>query len=80
MDSLSVHVILQVVDDPTKLKSISGAFGLLGIVTYITFKMDKMTYARYHPKKTKMECSIPRPGTDPSNEAFQKMIDLCQNQ
>ena len=38
---------LQVIDDPVKLKSTSGAFGLLGIVTAITFKMDKMTYARY---------------------------------
>ena len=67
-------------DDPTKLKSISGAFGLLGIVTYITFKMDKMTYARYHPKKSNMIDSIPRPGTDPTDPVFKKMVDLCQNQ
>jgi hypothetical protein len=71
---------LQIVDDPELLKSISGAFGLMGVVTAITFKMDKMTYARYHPKKTQMADSIPRPGTDPSDPAFQKMVDLCHNQ
>jgi hypothetical protein len=68
------------VDDPAKLKSIAGAFGLMGIVTHITFRMDKMTYARYHPKKSRMIDSIPRPGTDPSDATFQKMVDLCQNQ
>ena len=68
------------IDDPSKLKSVSGAFGLLGIVTAITFQMDKMTYAKYHPKKTNMVCSIPRPGTDPLDPVFQKMVDLCQNQ
>ena len=71
---------LQIVDDPKLLKSVSGAFGLLGIVTSITFRMDKMTYARYHPKKTNMVESIPRPDTDPNDPAFQKMVDLCQNQ
>ena len=67
-------------DDPSKLKSVAGAFGLAGVVTAITFQMDKMTYARFHPKKTDMISSIPRPGTDPSDATFQKMIDLCQNQ
>ena len=71
---------LQIVDDPDILKSISGAFGLMGIVTAITFKMDKMSYAKYHPKKSLMTESIPRPGTDPSDPAFLKMVDLCQNQ
>ena len=72
--------MFQVVDDPIKLRSVAGAFGLLGIVTHITFRMDKMTYARYHPKKTNMLDSIPRPGTDPTEPSFQKMVDLCQNQ
>ena len=71
---------LQIVDNPDQLKSISGAFGLMGIVTAITFKMDKMTYAKYHPKKTLMSESIPKPGTDPSDPAYLKMVDLCQNQ
>ncbi len=32
--------------DPERLKALSGCFGLAGIVTYITFRMDAMTYAR----------------------------------
>merc|ERR1739844_246003 len=54
MEFVNAKGELQEVDDPEILKSISGAFGLMGIVTHITFKLDKMTHARYHPKKTLM--------------------------
>eukprot|EP00092_Neocalanus_flemingeri_P004988 GFUD01005364.1.p1 GENE.GFUD01005364.1~~GFUD01005364.1.p1 ORF type:complete len:633 (+),score=187.91 GFUD01005364.1:112-1899(+) len=70
---------LQTVNDPDTLKGVGGCFGLAGIVTAITFKMDAMTYAKFQPKKTLMEDSIPRPGTDPESEAFKKMVDLCKN-
>lgn len=52
---------------------------MAGIVTSITFKMDAMTWAKFHPKKSLMEESIPRPGADPNSPAFQKMVDLCTN-
>ena len=66
-------------NDPDILKGVGGCFGLAGIVTAITFKMDAMTYAKFHPKKTLMEESIPRPGADPESEAFKKMVDLCES-
>ena len=66
-------------NDPDVLKEVGGCFGLAGIVSAIAFKMDVMTYANFHPKKTLMEESIPRPGADPESEAFQKMVDLCEN-
>ena len=59
---------LQKVDDQEKLAAVSGCFGLAGIVTAITFKMDRSTFAKFQPKKNsanfKMEQAIPRPGTD----------------
>jgi FAD/FMN-containing dehydrogenase len=55
---------LQTVDSPEVLPGAAGCFGLAGIVTAITFRMDRMTWARFHPKKTLMADSIPRPGTD----------------
>jgi hypothetical protein len=33
------------VDDPHHIKAAAGAFGLLGVVTHITFELDAMTYA-----------------------------------
>ena len=36
---------LQIVDDPYLLRAAAGAFGLLGVVTHITFELDAMTYA-----------------------------------
>ena len=61
------------------LRGIAGCFGLAGIVTFITFKMDTMTYAKFHPKKVLMENSIPRPGADPESEEFKKMVELCKD-
>lgn len=36
---------IQVVDDPLQIKAAAGAFGLLGVLTHITFELDAMTYA-----------------------------------
>ncbi|XP_023333091.1 uncharacterized protein LOC111704928 [Eurytemora carolleeae] len=64
-------------DDAEKLKALGGCFGLAGIVTFVTLRLDKMTYARFQPKKSLMVDSIPKPGTDPSSQEFKHMVDLC---
>ena len=71
-------ILIQEIDDPDQLKAVSGALGLVGVVTAVTLKMDKMTYARFHPKKTLMADSIPKPGTDTSHPAFKRMVELCR--
>jgi len=75
---------LQTVDDKEKLRAVSGCFGLAGIVTAITFKMDRTTFAKFHPRKNssdfKMAHVIPRPGTDRDDPTFKRMVDLCENQ
>ena len=55
---------LQVVNDPQLLKTAAGCFGLLGVVTSITLKLDKMTYARMIPTKPSIFSAIPPPGID----------------
>lgn len=70
---------LQRITDKETLRVAAGCFGLAGVVTSITFKMDAMTWAKFHPKKTLMEDSLPRPGADVESEAFKKMVDLCEN-
>ena len=59
---------LQTVSDKEKLKAVAGCFGLAGVVTSITFTMDAMSWAKFHPKKTLMEESLPRPGADVESE------------
>ena len=38
-----------------------------------------MTWAKFHPKKTLMADSIPRPGTDRQDPAFTRMEALCRD-
>ena len=52
---------LQIVDDPSQLKSAAGCFGMLGIVTSLTMKLDPLTFARMVPLKKKLALTIPPP-------------------
>lgn len=52
---------LQVVDDPELLKAAAGCFGLLGVVTAVTLKLDPMTYAVLKPTKPRVALTIPPP-------------------
>lgn len=50
---------LQTVNDPQQLKAAAGCFGLLGIVTSITLKIDTMSYAVMQPKKKPIALCVP---------------------
>ncbi|KAL9108479.1 MAG: hypothetical protein Q9227_006694 [Pyrenula ochraceoflavens] len=50
---------LQEVNDPEHLKTAAGCFGLLGVVTHITFELDAMTYAVMEPRKVDVCLAIP---------------------
>lgn len=50
---------LQTVNDPQQLKAAAGCFGLLGIVTAITLKLDPMTYAVMEPQKKALPLCVP---------------------
>ena len=49
----------QCIDDPVHLKAAAGCFGLLGIVTHITFELDQMSYAVLKPRKVQVAEAIP---------------------
>lgn len=55
---------LQVVDDPIQIKAAAGCFGLLGVVTHITYELDAMSYAILEPKKVDIGLAIPPPTKD----------------
>ncbi len=52
---------LQTVSDPELLKAAAGCFGLLGIVTSLTLKLDKMSYATLLPKSPPLALAVPPP-------------------
>jgi hypothetical protein len=56
---------LQVIDDPEELKAASGCFGLLGVVTSLTLKLEKMSFANMKPTKIPTVLAVPPlPGTN----------------
>ncbi|XMA19599.1 hypothetical protein WAI453_012390 [Rhynchosporium graminicola] len=56
VDANGVH---RTVSEPAHLKAAAGCFGLLGIVTHITFALDKMSYALMQPYKPDIGLAIP---------------------
>ncbi|KAJ9668811.1 hypothetical protein H2201_001057 [Coniosporium apollinis] len=50
---------LRLIDDPYLIKAAAGAFGLLGVVTHITFELDAMSYAVMEPRKVDIGLAIP---------------------
>ncbi|KAL9099748.1 MAG: hypothetical protein Q9163_004793 [Psora crenata] len=64
VEYVDANGICHTVDDPALLKTAAGCFGLLGIVTYITFELDAMTYAVLKPRKKPAPFAIPPPNND----------------
>jgi len=52
---------LHTVSDPELLKAAAGAFGLLGVVTAYTIRLDKMSFAAMRPFRCPVELAIPPP-------------------
>lgn len=50
---------LQTVDDPDLLRTAAGCFGLLGVVTSLTLRLDAMSYARMKPRAPHTQLAIP---------------------
>lgn len=49
----------QTISDPEHLKAAAGHFGLMGVVTHITYELDKMRYAVLKPIKPDISLAIP---------------------
>ncbi|KAK7966852.1 uncharacterized protein PG986_001129 [Apiospora aurea] len=59
IEYVDCHGELRMVDDPELIKAAAGCFGLLGVVTHITFELDAMTYAVLKPRKKDIGLAIP---------------------
>lgn len=59
IEYVDANGVLQTITDPKQLKAAAGCFGLLGIVTHISFELEKMSYAVLQPKKVPVTLAIP---------------------
>ncbi len=69
---------LQKITDPVQLKAAAGSFGLLGVVTHITFQLDKMSYALLRPTKPDIGLAIPPLSRDDIPIALRKTYTDAQ--
>ena len=56
VDANGIH---RTISDRKHLEAAAGCFGLLGIVTHITFELDQMSYAVLEPRKVPVAEAIP---------------------
>ncbi|KAK8012820.1 hypothetical protein PG991_010195 [Apiospora marii] len=70
IEYVDCHGELQIVDDPVLIKAAAGCFGLLGVVTHLTFELDAMTYAVMKPRKIDIGLAIPPVKKDDIPEAL----------
>lgn len=54
---------LQIVNSEQKLRAAAGALGVMGIITAMTMKLQKLTHAKMRPYKTAAMLGIPPPLT-----------------
>lgn len=65
VEFVNAHGKLQTVSDPALLRAAAGCFGLLGIVTSLTLKLDKMSYAALRPTSPRLALAVPPPASFP---------------
>jgi len=75
VDANGVH---RTVSDSELLKAAAGCFGLLGVVTHITFELDKMSYAVMQPVKPDIGLAIPPMSRDDIPIALMKTFSQKQ--
>ena len=68
----------QSVSDLRLLSAAAGCFGLLGIVTHITFELEAMTYAVMKPRKPDINLAIPPLSPSDVPKALKKIYDDTQ--
>jgi hypothetical protein len=69
---------LQSVSDPELLRAAAGCFGLLGVVTHITFELEPMTYAVMRPRKPDINLAVPPVSPSDVPPALKKTFDDAQ--
>ncbi|KAH0165705.1 hypothetical protein KCU67_g4611, partial [Aureobasidium melanogenum] len=70
LEFVDVKGEVQTITDRGELHAASGCFGLIGIITHVTYEVKKMTFAVMQPRKVKTMLAIPPPDTSQVPEAL----------
>lgn len=70
LEYVDVNGAVQTITDPCELQAALGCFGLLGIITHVTYEVKKMAFAVMQPRKVKTMLAIPPPDTSNVPEAL----------
>ncbi|KAG9685482.1 hypothetical protein KCU95_g10292, partial [Aureobasidium melanogenum] len=70
LEYVDVNGVVQIIKDSFELHAALGCFGLLGIITHVTYEVNKMTFAVMRPRKVKTMLAIPPPDTCQVPEAL----------
>lgn len=73
MEIVNCYGELQVIEDPAKMRAISGSFGLLGVIVSHDFVVDELMYADFRPRTASTLLAVPPTSPDdiPSSAPFQ---------
>jgi hypothetical protein len=74
VEYVDVNGTVQTIIDPSELHAALGCFGLLGIITHVTYEVKKMTFAVMRPRKVKTVLAVPPPDLSQVPEALQEAI------
>ena len=61
VEYVDVNGEVRTVSDPVELKAAAGALGLLGVITALTIRLPRMTYAAMRPVRVPLELAVPPP-------------------
>lgn len=70
VEYVDVNGTVQTITDPGELHAALGCFGLLGIITHVTYEVKKMTSAVMRPRKVKTVPAVPPPDLSQVPEAL----------
>ena len=74
VEYVDVNGAVQIITDPSELRAALSCFGLLGIITHVTYEVKKMTFAVMAPRKIKTILAIPPPDPNQVPEALHAEI------
>lgn len=78
IEYIDANGLVQSIADPDELHAVLGCFGLIGIISHVTYEVKKMTYAVMRPRKVKTMLAIPPPDPSQVPEALRAEVDEAE--
>lgn len=80
IEYVDANGVLQTITNPEELHIAAGSFGLLGIVTHVTYEVKRITFAVMQPRKVKTMLAVPPLELDQAPEVLRPELSNEQLQ